>query len=242
MKASTLRSMIDNLTLRFTIPSFFNDPFDCASSISSSDESQSNNLTNYLRANAHRNKTGALCLTRNPFNLLMWAHYAEEHQGAVVGIDTKISGLECESENIINAKNGSVIYTSVRPQASELPLSFDQISDRTALETMFLHKSMHWAYEEEVRVLKVINPDYDELTVVHKGMSFSDFVIPKDSIKEIYLGSRFKQNLESRELANDILTRLPDIKFASCYLSKNKWEIHAKAISKSMAELGLYFL
>jgi len=242
LTATALNASINNLTLRFTIPSFFNDPFDCASSTTPTQKNHSENLTNYLRAHFHRNKTGALCLTRNPFNLLMWAHYASDHQGAVIGIDTEISGLECENKNIISAKNGSIIYTSVRPQAFDIPLDFTSKSDRANLEAMFLHKSIHWAYEEEVRVLKIINSDFDEFTVVHKEMSFSDFEIPKEAIREIYLGARFQPTDMNKTLVNDILSDFTDIKFAKCHLSNNKWEIHAKAISKMRGELGFYFL
>jgi hypothetical protein len=245
MSASTLKATITNSTLRFTIPSFFNDPFDCAlSSERGLKEDTVKNLTNVLLTHIHRNKSGALCLTRNQFNLLMWAHYADNHKGAVVGIDTGIAGLECESQNIITAKSGSVIYTSIRPSSGELalPHTFDSKSDRLTLEKMFLHKSIHWAYEEEVRVVRVIHPDFDETTVIHKDMAHLDVKIPKEAIKEIYLGSRFNKISENVETAQYIADNFAHIKFAKCYLNPEKWSINARAISKFEIQNGFYFL
>jgi hypothetical protein len=245
MSASTLKATVENSTLRFTIPSFFNDPFDCAlSSEKGSKEETLKNLTNVLLTHFHRNRSGALCLTRNQFNLLMWAHYADNHQGAVIGIDTEIAELECESQNIITAKSGSVIYTSIRPSScgAELPQTFDSKSDRATLEKMFLHKSIHWAYEEEVRVVRVIHPDFNETTVIHKDMAHLDVKVPKDAIKEIYLGSRFNKTPENLEIAQYIADNFDLIKFAQCYLNPAKWSINARAISKFDIQHGFFFL
>lgn len=244
LSASALKATITNSTLRFTIPSFFNDPFDCAlSSHIGLLENTLDNLTNTLRTHFHRNSSGALCLTRNQFNLLMWAHYADNHQGAVIGIDTEIAGLECGSQNIITAKAGSVIYTSIRPSSngSELPLTLDSKSDRTTLEKMFLHKSIHWAYEEEVRVVRNIYPDFDETTVIHKDMAHLDVKVPQEAIKEIYLGSRFNNSPANLEIAQHIADNFEHIKFAKCYLHHAKWSINARAITKADRQFGLFF-
>jgi hypothetical protein len=236
-----LKAIIDNLTIRFTVPSFFNDPFDCA--LSSGSTPETSNLENVLLSLHHRNRSGALCLTRNKFNLLMWAHYAENHKGAVIGFDTDIAELDCESKNIITAKAGSVIYTSIRPSSygSELPFEFNSKSDRSVLEKIFLHKSIHWAYEEEVRIVRVLHPELDEMTVIHNGMAHRDFTIPKNAIREIYLGTRFCKSQENNALIHKICDEFTNIRFAKCYLDDREWKMKAIAISKSHIDHNLFF-
>ena len=52
--------------------------------------------------NEMNNRFGVLSLTRNPTNLLMWSHYANEHKGVVIGIDTS---------NVIFEEDGIMINT-----------------------------------------------------------------------------------------------------------------------------------
>ncbi|MDN4511444.1 hypothetical protein D3C76_752990 [compost metagenome] len=244
MSAEGLSATISGLTVRFTAPYFFNDPFDCAISNYRTEEKHDFvNLNNSLRIMQNRYRLGALCLTRAPFNLLMWAHYADNHKGAVVGIDTSRAGLECNESNIITAQSGSVIYTSVRPSTAgiELPSEVNSTSDRSTLEKMFLQKSIHWAYEEEVRILRVIHKEYDEFTIFDNSMAHRDVTIPKEAIKEIYLGSRFEATATNKELVRTISEEFQLERFAKCYLDNVKWDIKAKAITKSLAALGIYF-
>jgi len=182
----TLEIILSKYTLRLNNPALFNDPFDCGATLHEemgpdwSTKHRSAAITNAIKMNQHRNMCGVLCLTRNPLNTLMWAHYCSNHTGAVIGIDVGITGLEDESQFIINVKNGSVIYTSVRPSALDIdiPPTIDSKTDRSILEKMYLQKSTHWAYEEEVRVVKVINPTFTVLASLAEGKSYEDISIP----------------------------------------------------------------
>lgn len=113
-----LDACLSNRTIRFTKPTNFNDPFDCAAS--ADDTMQGLNIrtagpTNSDRLACIRNAIGILSLTRNPLNPLMWAHYGQNHTGGVVAIDAEAAGLECADSNIITASTGNIIYTTVRP-------------------------------------------------------------------------------------------------------------------------------
>ena len=44
---------------------------------------------------------GALSLARSPENRLMWAHYANEYCGAVIGLDTSVAGFSCLKTNFV---------------------------------------------------------------------------------------------------------------------------------------------
>jgi hypothetical protein len=122
------------------------------------------------------------------------------HRGIVIGIDTTIAGFDSDEENVLPAKFGNVIYTSTKPDlnlATENPLTFSFENGRIQnfhadlleqLQRKFLYKSTGWAYEEEVRIIKNIQPVYfrhgDKRNAERRGI----YLLPANSIKEVYFG------------------------------------------------------
>ncbi|BAW21306.1 MULTISPECIES: DUF2971 domain-containing protein [Pseudomonas] len=244
MSHTALAAVFKYSTIRFTTPEFFNDPFDCAISGGNGASNEDDaGLSNILTAMHYRKRMGVLCLTRNPLNLLMWAHYADNHAGAVIGIDTELAGLECDKENLIPANSGSVVYTSVRPSSFgvKLPYEFARPRDSTILEKIFLHKSVHWAYEEEVRVAREIFPETSENTVSHRDNSYKDFVIPSKAFREVYLGSRFRTYPENDATIQSIRNHFKDTVISKCNLSPTEWKVERKPIDNSSSFFGLFF-
>lgn len=92
---------------------------------------------------AFMSTVGALCLSRNPCNPLMWAHYAENHHGFLV--EFRIA-MDAPEQEIVSIMPHPVNYTTERP-------FIDWGSQPTDLEGYFFTKSSDWAYEEEERVL-----------------------------------------------------------------------------------------
>ncbi|WJN61378.1 hypothetical protein OH686_21770 [Pseudomonas sp. SO81] len=151
----------------------------------------------------------------------MWAHYAMNHTGGVIGIDTELAGLEDQEENIVTCGNGSIIYTSIRPNLDEVelyyPSGFPSKRDKATIEKIFLHKSIHWSYEEEVRAVRQMTND--------ALSDYQDFEFPISSIKEIYFGARFSQNyLHGKNIDLQALFNL-DFSLFYCELDQNKWEV-----------------
>ena len=87
--------------------------------------------------------TGVLCLSRNPCNPLMWAHYADEHRGFLVEFRVSESVPDHLRKVLLTHP---VEYTDQRPI-----LDWGAVS--TPVESYFLTKSTDWAYEEEERSL-----------------------------------------------------------------------------------------
>ena len=85
---------------------------------------------------------GVLCLTTEPKDLLMWAHYASSHSGICLGFDASYPPFS-------DAKQ--VRYLSDRPS---LPALDPEELDDTVAETVLLRKSPHWKYEQEWRAVK----------------------------------------------------------------------------------------
>jgi hypothetical protein len=138
---------------------------------------------------------GMLCLTKNFNNILMWAHYADNHKGAVVGFDI--------SHSFFNSKEKFYTFTcgeleedidlmgvgSIRP--IDYLTTRRQISygDYYGLEELFFAKSIHWKYEEEYRILKNIYKK-EPSKILSSGEKIYLFDIPKECIVEIILGLR----------------------------------------------------
>lgn len=110
----------------------------------------------YLRKGFHNiltNKNyGALCLTENITNILMWAHYAEAHRGFIIGFNVEniFSDLEGLKKDL-----SEINYVEKRPS-----LSMDDIIDNGDTEERleffkkcFFTKSVLWEYEQEWRLL-----------------------------------------------------------------------------------------
>nr|WMC94773.1 DUF2971 domain-containing protein [Aminobacter aminovorans] len=97
--------------------------------------------------------SGIFCATLNPNNLLMWAHYAQQHRGVVLGFRP-----DREKDSIL-ALTKPVRYTDTRPTfygpieamiASDAVVTFDDLTGFR--DGLIYSKSTHWSYEEELRI------------------------------------------------------------------------------------------
>jgi hypothetical protein len=133
-----------------------------------------------------RNNLRILCLTEDHANLLMWAHYADHHKGAVIRL-----GCVRARESLLRAAQ-PVNYTDQAPYFATLDeficyltgqkeIDFDSRSDLHFLK-LVTTKSTHWAYEKEWRVINFKRPG-------DKGLLRHDTFCPEE-IEAIYFGCR----------------------------------------------------
>ncbi len=85
---------------------------------------------------------GVLCLSDDPSNILMWAHYGDNHNGICFGFDGS-------STNAFFGRAQKVNYSSVYPTVNII-----RDHPRTFHERSVLTKSDHWAYEREWRIIE----------------------------------------------------------------------------------------
>ncbi len=102
--------------------------------------------------------SGIVSLTETSRNKLMWAHYASEHKGVVIGFDTShiekdLSDKQerCSKKRFVTPKPIKINYNSVR---------FDLINEdhkgdagKEMLKLMLTTKSDDWIYEKEHRFI-----------------------------------------------------------------------------------------
>jgi hypothetical protein len=95
--------------------------------------------------------SGVVCLTENPLDRLMWAHYGESHKGFVAEFQHSDQGTsefgfrQCETPFEAAEK---VVY---RPKNPELKWN------RSNMEEVLLTKHLCWVYEDEWRVIRLLN-------------------------------------------------------------------------------------
>lgn len=123
------------------------------------------------------NHIGVLCLTGKPDNLLMWSHYAQNHEGFVLIFDDQHAYFHQQKfpEDELNHLR-KVVYVKERPSVTALV--------DMAPTDLFLTKSKDWEYEEEWRMLRALK-DADEI----KG-KIHLFAVPSVCITGIIFGCR----------------------------------------------------
>ena len=204
MSAQRLLAMLKQPSIRFTQPSALNDPYEChltldrgallahyrearrKSEPAISVERLNEALTfaedqlvidALLHYRERRNNLGVVSLSEDPLQLLMWAHYGDEHRGAVVEIDWTHPSLLPGSE-------GGDRYSDIRKVDYTKKKIFGIPLPSTIVDVLST-KSTDWSYEREWRLVRTLN-----LTrKASEGVYVVDFDL--SAIRTIYLGAHF---------------------------------------------------
>ena len=123
---------------------------------------------------------GILSLSEDPTSLLMWSHYAQSHEGFVIGFDCTHSHFnEKRSEKDEFGYARKVEYRQKRPNAA--------LSSLDGVE-VFLVKAVEWAYEREWRVLRPL-PNANQ-RIETGGFPVCLFSFPPACVAEVITGAR----------------------------------------------------
>ena len=152
-----------------------------------------------------RNTLGLLSLTSVNDDLLMWAHYADEHRGVCLEFDT------AADEHLIGAA------MPVRYQQDYPVLDYFNSNPFEAGYAIVLTKSVAWSYEQEWRTLK---PD----------LGRTKALFPPEALTGIVLGARMEY--QRRRAILDLADSLPHevvVREASVHTEKYSLRIEALA-------------
>jgi hypothetical protein len=250
---NTAVSIIKNSSLGFSCADDLNDPFEAtAIRLNVTGDMPETVALNAVRSRISR-RFGILSLTRAPLNPLMWSHYGNDHRGIVIGIDVCKAGFNCLETNVIPASLGNIIYTNTKPSHKLPEITAERLvtigeevncfhdNDFELFKRAFLYKSLHWGYEEEVRVVKnvynsvggsvykpttFINEAGDWSKIIFEGRPLYCLNIPQDSTVEIYLGCSVGKNLSRLGLEKD--------EFLKVRQSWDKRNIEVKNVRKQL--------
>jgi DUF2971 family protein len=243
--------IIKKNSIGFSNPCDFNDPFELEAAYPSIKKDNLDDLFRgpmiWVKKHIWKHSTGILSLTRQPLNPLMWVKYGKEHTGMVIGLDSSINEFTCEDTNLLPVQFGSVIYTNSKPDSPFLSKPTEilmvgstfhfPIGQLECLQRMFLFKPMCWSYEEEVRIAKCLD-GIEKNKNIQSG-SFSKIKVddrpiyllnlPKNTIKEIYIGTR--SELRDNEKALGFLKLVkdyqPQAKTYRCGISNTSWSLES---------------
>lgn len=142
---------------------------------------------------------GVLSLSRTPWHVLMWSHYAEKHTGFVVEFRERqffspdVDGTE--PRWLVTFPVNYVIDRPVIDRWSELA--------HGDIESTFMSKSLEWKYEEEERVINYQQGpgiyEYDPSLIVSViagcNISEDNFAALSSAVKEANRGREIKIRL-----------------------------------------------
>lgn len=166
-----------------------------------------------------KEKLGILCLSENPFHILMWSHYASDHSGICIGFD---SGKSIFKDAI------KISYGADRPL---IGLNSDP---DLILKNVFLKKSKHWEYENEWRIIRrTIETDerdfyfekynlgeacLDEIAeIISNNAGPRLYEFDPNAIRSVFLGARINEENKAKILGF-VRSTNPSIKIFSTEL------------------------
>lgn len=126
-------------------------------------------------------QTGVACFSKVPKDILMWSHYASQHEGVCIGFDPSVFWL-CQAQR--------VNYEEELPflKMSELLLS------EQALIRHLITKSKHWAYEQEWRFFRADTKFQSN----HDSRRATPF--PPEAVRSVIFGCRVSPKRRSEIL------------------------------------------
>lgn len=168
-----------------------------------------------------RTNTRLFCVSEVNDDILMWAHYAENHEGAVV----KLRCL-CDQDRPLCAAI-QVNYRDEYPLISKLEKYVKHLTgqDKLNYDNLFREflstKSTHWRYEREWRCVGWKNEGSE-------GLFHYETIIPEE-LEAIYLGCRINST-DEQELIHILDDNFPDTEIYRAKTVEQKFKIQFEKI------------
>lgn len=252
--------VLQNLKIRFTQPCELNDPFESALLVQTDaypdweeqmlreaeqlvpeteeDRVMLEGLKDELRERAKQMMTpqavgreladrinraqGVLSLSRTNDSLLMWAHYGDSHKGYVLGLDDSHPWFYEANGLRESTKPHNVVYTSRRTPIKAGSEDF--------YERLLCYKSLEWAYEQEVRIFRTFGATQDRFNQ-NKLDDVHLFDIPKECIKEIFIGANAISNSDFvNKIFHEVWRSQLDAKIYVAYVDDEKYALNFRPI------------
>ena len=158
-------------------------------------------------------------------SLLMWSHYAKNHTGACVELDTSILSTHIDRfEKVVYP----VMQGAERPKA---PIGDDR-DNQDKIRDLLSHKANEWAYEKEWRL--IVPP---LAKCVHLEKSGERYIlvsdIPDNAVKRIIFG--YSMPVSKRlELAHLVVRHHPRCEFAEIQQDKTRFTLNVEPLDLSV--------
>lgn len=188
---------------------------------------QIKNNTNFL----------SVSFSKDPFNYLMWSHYANGFKGCTLIYDFKKNETKLKTHILgneyLSVDMQDIQYSSIPKQLSLWKLISQNIIDD---EGYFFTKNQHWVYEKESRLV-LYSPQASDGEILHHEPSL---------VKGVIFGSRCDTSFKNRIIRGLRESRIYSgdeyfFSFNSSLNEKNEIELHSgyKHIVKNIVNISL---
>jgi len=156
------------------------------------------------------------CISEKKDNLLMWAHYANEHQGAVIQFRCIL-----EKDTALCAAK-PVIYADKMPLLTieDFFIKGEQAIKEYIVNKVLLTKSRDWEYESEWRVI---------LMKQDKDKDYDLRGILEDELEAVYLGCRMSKE-DKKEIVGITKTKRKMTKIFESFKDRQKFKLRFKEL------------
>jgi hypothetical protein len=206
-----LSDLLNRGSLKFSMPSEFNDPFDCCPT--QLEECPVGDLPhavvdgmNQSLQRASGQLHGIACFTPHPDRMLMWSHYADHHQGLCVGFDSA-SLLRDSPQN----SEGNPLYRNITA------VTYTQNRPGPEGTEQFFYKAEAWGYEAEHRLISLRQRGHPEWG---PGV----WPIPKAAVIEVVLGARMPEHI-AKQVVSLVKANAPSVALRKAVLHMHTFEI-----------------
>jgi len=150
-------------------------------------------------------KVGILSLSAAEKNLLMWAHYADSHQGMLIEFDPNHLFFNTSNQTDAEFDFGmltEVVYSEDRPK--------DHVEKTSPLEIipMLKTKSVEWIKEQEWRVYQLLEKRDEQIIKASETVYL--FKLPPECIKRMVVG--YSMDFQNRKRVVDAVKINPRLK------------------------------
>lgn len=189
-----------------------NQKFDQVKKANSSFRAAVDDLINITR------NTGVYSLSKTATDELLWAHYANSHQGFCLEFDLRqLLSYKLENEEVLDVE-----YVSSPPIISISEFSASGSASQSLLKKLTATKSLRWSYEEEIRIC-----------VGEPGLREYDF----RALKAIYFGVRCRSRWIRLAMR---LLRGRGLSYYQMQLVKNSYHLEAIPIEDNYPNASPY--
>jgi hypothetical protein len=163
-----------------------------------------------------------LCMSKIKNNLLMWAHYADEHRGFVIGFDGGHPFFNRPDATPMGELRAVDYFTDRWVMPSGGLISLQGEDRQAALVSFFFRKSKEWKYEKEVRLIH--EPKRADKTLEKNGQKLYLYAIPPECIKEVVLGCEMDEHTE-REIVDILATKYPKVRLFQAFEHDSQFKL-----------------
>jgi len=165
------------------------------------------------------------CVSKIPDQLLMWAHYADKHKGAVIKLSMPENPPGCWSFKEVTYSDEFPVHNTTDQMVDNMLGLWRPNPEETAKKLLFT-KSNHWQYECEWRdITKFGTPD-------NFGEGKHCFEIEKERIIAVYFGLEMK-NEDREEIMEIINEKLPHLEVYEAEKDRDKFKLNFKRLAES---------